>query len=555
MSAAWLMAGAIVSLLIGYVLYGRLIAQKLDLDPKRTTPAHTKQDGVDYVPTRAPILMGHHFASIAGAAPIIGPIVAAVFGWIPVVLWILIGSIFLGGVHDFSSLIASIRHGGKTIGEVIEEHIGRAGKRLFLAFAWSLLVLVIAVFTQAVANVFVKEPSTATSSLLFIVVAILFGMSVYRLNAPLWLSSIIGVSLLIGCIALGLRFPIILSSEPAYNNNLWKVVLFIYVFFAAVAPVWVLLQPRDYLSSFLLYAILIAGVAGIFAANPKMEFPAFTAFNVKGTGLLFPILFVTVACGAISGFHSLVSAGTTARQLNKESDAKPIAYGSMLIEGLLAVIALITATTIIRGKYDELMAPGGGGAIAIFSGGIGSFMSHLGVPEKAGVTFAALAISAFALTTLDTATRLGRFMFQEFFEGVGKQTVLSSNRYIGTLATIAMASFLTFSGTQNKLWPLFGSANQLLASLTLLAITVWLARLGRKNGFVKIPMLFMFCVTVAALFFLVYKNVVEKNIPLVVISIILLGVAITLVVKATQSLRQIKQGSPAGGQGSKAQIV
>jgi len=489
--------------------------------------------------------MGHHFASIAGAAPIIGPIVAAVFGWIPVLLWILIGSIFLGGVHDYSSLAASIRHGGKTIGEVIEEHIGKAGKRLFLAFAWSLVVLVIAVFAHAVANVFVKEPATATSSLLFIVVAILFGMSVYRLKAPLWLSSIIGVALLTGCIALGLRFPIILSSDPMHAYNLWKVILFIYVFFAAVAPVWVLLQPRDYLCSFLLYAILIAGVVGIFAAKPKMEFPAFTAFNVEGVGLLFPILFVTVACGAISGFHSLVSAGTTAKQLNKETDAKPIAYGSMLIEGLLAVIALITATTILRGKYDELMAPGGGGAIGVFSSGIGNFVAHLGVPEKAGATFAALAISAFALTTLDTATRLGRFMFQEFFEGIGKQTVLSSNRYIGTLVTIALAAFLTFSGTQSKLWPLFGSANQLLASLALLAVTVWLAKLGKKNGFVKIPMLFMFCVTVAALCFLVYKNAVDRNIPLVIISIVLLGVAVTLVVKATQSLKQITQTSKA----------
>ena len=545
MPSAILMIVALITLLIGYILYGRYIAQKLGLDPKRTTPAHTKEDGVDYVPTKAPILMGHHFASIAGAAPIIGPIVAAVFGWVPVLLWILIGSVFLGGVHDFSSLVASIRHGGKTIGEVIEEHIGKAGKRLFLAFAWSLVVLVIAVFAHAVANVFVKEPATATSSLLFIIIAILFGMSVYRLKAPLWLSSIIGVALLATCIALGLRFPLVLSQDPQRAYNLWKGILFVYVFFAAVAPVWILLQPRDYLCSFLLYAILIAGVVGIFAANPKMESPAFTAFNVEGKGLLFPILFVTVACGAISGFHSLVSAGTTAKQLNKETDAKPIAYGSMLIEGLLAVIALITATTILRGKYDELMAPGGGGAIGVFSSGIGSFVAHLGVPEKAGVTFAALAISAFALTTLDTATRLGRFMFQEFFEGIGKQTVLSSNRYIGTLVTIVLAAFLTFSGTQSKLWPLFGSANQLLASLALLAVTLWLARLGKKNGFVKIPMLFMFCVTVAALCFLVYNNAVDRNIPLVIISIILLGVAVTLVVKAINSLKQITQSTKA----------
>jgi carbon starvation protein len=538
-SASVLVIIALVCLSVGYLLYGRHIARKYGLDPKRETPAHAKNDGVDYVPTRAPVLMGHHFASIAGAAPIIGPIVAALFGWVPVLLWILVGSVLLGGVHDFSALVASVRHGGKTIGEVIEEHVGRAGKRLFLAFAWFLVVLLIAVFAHAVANVFVKEPATATSSLLFIVVAIGFGMSVYRLKAPLWLSSIIGVALLVGCIALGLQFPLTLSSDAVRAYNAWKVILFVYVFFAAVAPVWILLQPRDYLSSFLLYAILIAGVVGIFAANPRMESPAFTAFNVEGPGLLFPILFVTVACGAISGFHSLVSAGTTAKQLNKETDAMPIAYGSMLIEGLLAVIALITATTIVRSRYAELMEPGGGGPIAVFSGGIGSFISHVGIPEKAGATFAALAISAFALTTLDTATRLGRFMFQEFFEGMGKQTILSSNRYIGTLATIAVAALLTFSGTQTKLWPLFGSANQLLASLTLLAITVWLAKLGKRNNFVKIPMVFMFCVTITALCFLLYKNAVDKNVPLVVLSIILLGVGATLVTKAVKSLQEI----------------
>jgi len=532
MSASILMIIAIVSLSIGYVLYGRYVTRKYGLDPDRRTPAHTKRDEVDYVPTKAPVLMGHHFASIAGAAPIIGPIVAAAFGWIPVLLWILLGSIFLGGVHDFSALVASVRHGGKTIGGVIEEYVGKTGKRLFLAFAWFLVVLLIAVFAHAVANVFVKEPATATASFLFMILAILFGLSVYRYKTPLWLSSIVGVVLLAGCIAVGLRFPILLS----YNT--WKVVLFVYVFFAAVAPVWFLLQPRDYLCSFLLYAIMIAGVVGIFAANPKIsaDAPAF-AWNVEGKGFLFPILFVTVACGAISGFHSLVSAGTTAKQLNKETDAKPIAYGSMLIEGLLAVMALITATTILKGDYTKLM--GEGGPIAVFSSGIGSFVSHLGIPEKAGITFAALAISAFALTTLDTATRLGRFMFQEFFEGTGTQTVLSKNRYVGTIVTIAVAMLFTFTGTRAALWPLFGSANQLLASLTLLAVTLWLAKLGKDNRFIKYPMYFMFCVTLTALVLLAYRNLVDKNIPLIVISILLLAVAITLVTKAMSSLKKI----------------
>jgi carbon starvation protein len=331
-------------------------------------------------------------------------------------------------------------------------------------------------------------------------------------------------------------------------------------------PVWILLQPRDYLSSFLLYALLAAGVVGIFAANPKLEFEAFTSFNVAGKGPLFPILFVMVACGAISGFHSLVSAGTTAKQLNKETDARPIAYGSMLIEGLLAIIALITAATIamgsvgVAGSYSSFMAEGGGGPIAVFSHGIGSFVTHLGIKASVGQTFAALAISAFALTTLDTATRLARFMFQEFFEGNRPKTpvspnryvstvpilasvtgVLSSNRYVGTIITVIAAGTLSLTGTKGTLWPLFGAGNQLLASLTLLAVTVWLAKIGKKNNFVKIPMILMFCVSLSALCIMVHKNVTaaaeNRSIPLIVISILLLGVGICLPINAWQSLR------------------
>jgi carbon starvation protein len=328
---------------------------------------------------------------------------------------------------------------------------------------------------------------------------------------------------------MGLKFPCELSADT------WKIILFVYVFFASVTPVWILLQPRDYLCSFLLYAVIIAGVIGIFAANPQIQSPGLTAFNVEGMGTLFPILFVTVACGAISGFHSLVSAGTTAKQLNRETDARPVAYGSMLIEGLLAVMALITATAITRGQYTEFMSEGGGGAIAVFSTGLGTFLAKLGISQRAGTTFAALAISAFALTTLDTATRLGRFMFQEFFEEAGKKTFLGSNRYVGTLVTITAAA-LTFTGSRATLWPLFGSANQLLASLTFLAVTVWLTRLGRTSTFIKIPMVFMFCVTITALACLVYKNLRDGNYVLVVMAVLLLGVAVTLVAKAWASL-------------------
>ncbi|MBA7605996.1 MAG: carbon starvation protein A [Calditrichaeota bacterium] len=533
MGAAWLIIVSIIVLAVGYIFYGRNLARRYDLDPERATPANTKRDGVDYVPARAPVLFGHHFASIAGAAPILGPIYAAVFGWVPILLWILIGSILIGGVHDFSSLVASIRHGGKSIGEVIEDHIGRSGKQLFLIFTWFLLVLVIAVFCKAVASIFVKEPATVTSSLLFILLAVVFGATIYRLNAPLWLASVVGVALLIGCVVLGIWFPI----EQSYK--FWIYILFGYIFVAAVTPVWILLQPRDYLNSFLLFFTLLGSVIGIVVVNPEISFPAVTQFHTD-LGYLFPILFVTVACGAISGFHSLVSSGTTSKQLSKETDARPIGYGSMLLEGLLAVVALITAVTILQGDYSRLVTSEGGGPIGIFSSGVGGFLSHLGLPYEAGVTFAALAISAFALTTLDTATRLGRFAFQEFFESEGRQAILSRNRYVGTLVTIVFAGLLVFSGTSETLWPLFGSANQLLASLVLLAITVWLAELRKKNSFVKYPMYFMFCVTLTALGSLIYKNLVAGNLPLMLVTVLLFVVAVVLVVQAVRSLKRIR---------------
>ncbi len=533
MAASWLIGISVVILTIAYIIYGRYLSRQLGVNPKQPTPANVTPDGIDYVPTKAPVLFGHHFASIAGAGPILGPIYAAVFGWLPVLLWILIGSIFVGGVHDFSALIASVRHGGKSIGEVIEEHIGRSGKKLFLIFIWSVLILIIAVFAKAVASVFVKEPATATSSALFMILAVLFGLSVYRWKTSLWLSSAVGVILLLTCIVVGVLFPI----ELSYTT--WIILLLVYVFIASVTPVWILLQPRDYLNSFLLYLILLGGVLGILVTNPQIEsFPALTQFQTD-LGTLFPILFVTVACGAISGFHSLVSSGTTSKQLDSEANAKPVAYGGMLVEAVLAVVALITAITISYSDYGRLVANEGGGPIGIFSAGVGAFIAPFGIPVKTAVTFAALAISAFALTSLDTATRLARFAFQEFFETKGKKTILSQNRYIATLITVFFAALLVFSGTHDVIWPLFGSANQLLASIVLLAITVWLAKMKKKTAFVKYPMIFMFCVTITALGILTYKNFMLHNYVLFSLSILLFVVTIFLVVEAIKSLKKI----------------
>lgn len=526
----FLLAGGIF-LVLAYILYGGYIARRLSLSRERTTPAHTMTDNVDYVPARMPVLLGHHFASIAGAGPIVGPVFAAAFGWLPVLVWIVIGGIFMGAVHDITALVASVRHRGKSIGEVIETYMGLRGKKLFLVFAWSALILVIAVFAIVIAQTFVEYPQAGTASVLFIVLAIAFGFFVYRKGASLGITSAVGVLLLFSCVYLGLVFPLRLS------YGCWVALLFGYIFVASVVPVWLLLQPRDYLNSFLLYTLIILAFAGILIARPGITLPAVTSFHTD-LGYLFPIVFVTVACGAISGFHCLVASGTTAKQLDRETDAKPIGYGGMLIESMLAIIALISAVVLTRGEYASFFAEGGGGPISLFTKGIGGFMARLGIPEHVGTTFTGLSLSAFALTSLDTATRLARFAFQEFFEDrqAARQRILSRNRYLATAATVAVAILLAGTGEAMAIWPIFGSANQLLAALALLAVSAWLARLGKANLFVRIPMYFMFAVTISSLVTLFYSHALAVvkggfsfgHLILAFLALLLTGVALVL---------------------------
>lgn len=538
MGSIWLISIALAGFFLAYLFYGRFLIKRFRIDPSRPTPAHTMTDGIDYVPAKAPVLLGHHFASIAGASPIIGPITAAIFGWIPVFLWIVLGSIFIGGVHDFSAIVASIRHRGKSIGEIIHEHVGDLGKKLFLIFAWSTLILVIAVFTILVAKTFVMVPASATSSVFFLLLAVVFGMSIYRLQLPLGISSVIGVALLLGGVWLGLVVPIKLSM------NVWIALLLVYITIASVTPVWILLQPRDYLNSFLLY-ILVAGASiGIIIGNPKIQLGAYLGFSTN-LGYLFPILFVTVACGAISGFHSLVGSGTTSKQLDKETDARIVGYGGMLMEGLLAVVALIAAAAITSGKYHELI--GNGGPIALFSASVGNFIGKLGIPVNVGTTFSALAVSAFALTSLDTATRLARFSFQEFFEKEDerKPSILNTNRYIATGVGVVIAGLLAFSGQWRAIWPIFGSANQLLAAMALLAVTVWLAELKIKHAFVFYPMIFMFAVTFSALVILMISNFKNQHFLLMGIAFVLFAVAVVLALLAFKGLRKKSEATTA----------
>jgi len=521
---------SIVCLLLGYIIYGKYIAKRLGIDHARRTPSHTMHDGVDYCPAKAPVLFGHHFASIAGAAPIVGPIVAIAFGWLPVLLWILIGGIFMGAVHDFSALVASIRHHGRSIGEVIGVNISYLARQLFLIFLWATLVLVIAVFIVVVGKTFVSTPAAATSSGFFLVLAVVFGLTVYRWHAPVWLASLVGIIFLSFAVMAGWYYPLTLSP------TIWTYILIAYIFVASVTPVWVLLQPRDYLNSFLLFAILIFSVVGIFIANPTIHMPAFSHWYDPTLGSLFPILFVTVACGAISGFHSIVASGTTAKQLNKEKDAKRIGYGGMIIESLLAVIALIMAGMMMKGHYMSALKDVG--PVTIFARGAGEVVSTLGFHPERAVDFAALAVSAFVLTSLDTATRLGRFAFQEFFAPRHGETssVLYRNRYIGTIVTVGAGAALALSGSWTSIWPVFGSANQLLAALALLAVTVWLAKGGIKARFTAIPMVIMFVITISALGVIAYQDYMKGNWALVIIALMLLAVAIVLVVEAKRKL-------------------
>lgn len=533
-SLTLLLVSAII-LFIGYVCYGGYLAKKWGVDDNIKTPAHTKYDGVDYVPAKSPVLLGHHFASIAGAGPIVGPIQAAVFGWIPVALWVLIGSIFFGGVQDFGSLFASIRHDGKSIGEIIEFNMGRKGKKLFSLFAWLTLVLVVAAFANIVADNFVSTPQAASASMFFIILAILFGIAVYRFKMPLIPATIVGVILLFGCIYLGFLFPIVLSKQT------WIILLMIYIFVASVTPVWILLQPRDYLNSYLLYAMIIGALLGIFILRPQIQMEGFVGFNVEGQ-YLFPFLFVTVACGAISGFHSLVGSGTSSKQLYKESDAKKIGYGAMLIEGLLAIVALITVAYISNKQFGSLL--GNGGPVNVFSEGIANFMMSFGIPFTVGKTFTSLAISAFALTSLDTATRLGRFIFQEFFDTTNpdeKKSKKSTNKnpltnmYISTIITVVCSGLLAVMGYE-KIWPIFGSANQLLAAIALMAIAIWLANSKKSFKEFIIPIIFMFIVTIVSLCLNIKTNV-GVNYALVIIAVLLLILALILIKEAISFIK------------------
>ena len=505
MSGILMMVIAIVVLGGAYLLYGRYLQNKWGIDPKAKTPAYEMEDGVDYVPADTNVVFGHQFASIAGAGPINGPIQAAIFGWLPVMLWILIGGVFFGAVQDFASMYASVKNKGRTIGYIIEEYIGKLGKKLFLLFCWLFCILVVAAlagtfngFATSDAGVVTKvaaNGAVATTSMLFILEAVVLGFFLKYTKFNKWINTAVAIVLLVAAIVLGLNFPMYVSLGT------WHIIIFAYILVASVAPVWALLQPRDYLNSYLLIFMIVGAVIGVFVANPSCNLKAFTSFNVDGQ-YMFPILFVTIACGAVSGFHSLVSSGTASKQIKNEKNMLPVSFGAMLMESMLAIIALIAVASFADG---EAAAQGLTTQPQIFAGAIANFLSVVGLPHSLVFTLINLAVSAFALTSLDSVARVGRLSFQEFFldsdtdeENMSPFLKVVTNKYFATVITLVLAYMLTKVGYA-EIWPLFGSANQLLSVLALVACAVFLKKTKRQGCILWIPMVFMMAVTFTAL--------------------------------------------------------
>lgn len=495
----------IVALSAGYLLYGRWLAKKWGIDPKAKTPAYTHEDGQDYVPSSKFTVFSHQFSSIAGAGPVTGPILASVFGWVPVLLWLIIGGLFFGAVQDFGALYASVKNEGKSMGMIIEKYIGKTGRKLFMLFCWLFTLLVIAAFTDMVAGTFngvgldsaetaYANSAAASISMLFIVVAVIFGViqkHVGKMNE--WVKAVVAIALLVAMFAVGMKLPIYASKTA------WIYIIMAYLFLASVLPMWLLMQPRDYMTTFMLLGMIIGAVVGVVIAHPQMQLNAFNGFNVNGSGL-FPTLFVTIACGAVSGFHSLVSSGTSSKTVSNEKDMPMIGYGAMVVESLLGIVALVVVGAVAVGGTKPEGTP-----FAIFSSGVAGFLEKLGVPVQVATVFMTMCVSALALTSLDSVARIGRMSFQELFYGEStdpKQMTpaqrVMTNKYFATVITLFFGYLLTLGGYSN-VWPLFGSANQLLAAMVLIALAVFLKTTGRTGWTLYIPMFVMLAVTFTAL--------------------------------------------------------
>lgn len=513
----------------GYKFYARRLELLWQVDPQRKTPAVSKFDGIDYVPARNwLVLFGHHFSSIAGAGPIIGPVIAVIaWGWLPALLWIIFGTIFIGGLHDFGALMCSLRQEGSSIADIAKGVISHKAKILFSIFVWLALILVIAVFAYLCADTFVKEPRIVLPSLGLIPVAMLIGFLLYNVKAHNALTTVLGLVLLICLILWGNKLPISILQG---GLTIWIAVLLIYCFIASVMPVYVLLQPRDYLSSFLLFAGVAFGYTGLALSNPRITQPAYVKWN-SGEGGLWPLLCVTIACGAISGFHSLIASGTTSKQLANERFAKRIGYGGMIVEGFVGVLAVLSIAAGLKGRNLQ--------ALLKEIGPINSFAQGYAELTKTilgsyGGFIAVTILNAFILTTLDSATRISRYMTEELF-GI-------KNRYLATIIVVSLSGSLALSGAWQKIWPIFGASNQLVAALALLVISCWLLAHKKSLKFTILPAIFMFATTVAALVIQVKKYLNDRDYLLLSISFILLVLAFYLLVEALKMLKRRRVG-------------
>jgi carbon starvation protein len=519
MNSLWILLFAVVVLLGGYLLYGRWLAKTWGIDPKAKTPATLHNDGKDYTPSSRLTVFAHQFSSIAGAGPVQGPILAAVFGWVPALLWLLIGGVFFGALQDFSALYASVKNDGKSIGLIIEQYIGKKGRKFFTLFCWLFSLLVIAAFTSMTSSTFngyttatdgsvttnFNGAAAATISFLFVGCAIVLGLIQKAFpKMKEGVKILISLALIVFMFAAGMKLPVYLKASK------WNYVIMVYLFVAAVAPMWLLMQPRDYMTTFMFLGMIIGGVGGVLVGHPEMKLNAFNGFVVTSDSgaksYMFPTLFVTIACGAISGFHSLVSSGTSSKTISNETDMLPVGYGAMILETLLGVISLIVVGAVaVNGAVPSGLTP-----FQIFSQGVAGFLEKFGIPTSVANVFMTMCISALALSTLDSVGRIGRLSFQELFmsdeENMPTWRKVFTNQYFATAVTLVAGYVLCLGGYSN-VWALFGSANQLLGALVLMSIAVFMKATHRKSWMFYLPMLFMFCVTFTAIVLNVITNV------------------------------------------------
>jgi len=528
MNSALILAFSGLFLLGGYFFYGRIIEKFFEVDPSRKTPAHTNYDGIDYVPAKNwLVLFGHHFSSIAGAGPIVGPVVAAaLWGWLPAILWILLGTVFLGGVHDFASIIISVRHKALSISSIAEIVVSKKTKLIFLSFVWLALILVIAVFASLCARTLITDTRTVIPCFGLIFVALLVGYMLYWLKLNSVVTTLIGVFFMVGTILLGNRFPIDIGP---YGFMIWLGILMIYCFVASILPVQILLQPRDYLSSFLLYFGILFGCIGVLTTHHTLDVPMFSKWNPEGAGWLWPMLFVTIACGANSGFHALIASGTTAKQLPNERFARYIGYGGMALEGFLAVIAVLSiGAGLGRVMLNSMLAKTGQGPIAAFGAGYGELTKRILFGK--GNLIAILILNTFILTTLDTATRIARYITEELFK--------INNRFFATFVVVFISGVLVVTGTWNKIWPLFGASNQLVAALTFIVISSWLLCNKKSLRFTFLPGLFMLLTSMTAILIQMVNFIKNREFLLVIVSMALIILSFSMVVDVIKTARE-----------------